>query len=386
MKSSLTNITHLSDDLLQQILIRMPSKYICRCKCVTKRWCDLISGSSFIYVLISYQHSLYNTFFMFFSSHEIMLTFLHHLQSLPTQNTPSSLIPRTNVQTQQNFNISSTMVILRGSVCGSSNGLILGCNNRYTCGYGYYVYNPFSKECIQIPPPSITFPECIYAVGFVCYKEKRRGNFIDNYSYRVVIIQSFIAKLSEFKVEVFSSETQQWEQHNVSLPNGFAFAPHWLLSFEYNGWLYFMGRKSIFVFDPYSNESYTLSYPDDADDMNIMSFGFLGSSCRSLRIGEIGHKYVMVWELQDDGNWHLIHRTDLSLYLSAKFCTDYHKRIGGFHPHDGDIVYLCSYIHGAFVANLRKNKFEPIDGYDKCNICPFQLELPLLMPSHASPK
>ncbi|KAF1869854.1 hypothetical protein Lal_00017431 [Lupinus albus] len=320
---------------------------------------------------------------MFFSSHEIMLTFPPNLQ-----NTPSSLITGINVQTQhQNFNISSTMMILRGSVCGSSNGLILGCNYRYTCGYGYYVYNSLSKECIQIPPPSITYPECIYAVGFVCYyKQKRKATFIGNCSYRVVIIPSFIVKLSQFRVEVFSSETKEWEQHNVTLPNGFAFAPHWLLSFEYNGWLYFMGRESIFVFDPYSNESYTLAYPEDADDMNIMSFGFLGSSCTSLRIGEIGHKYVMVWELQGDENWHLIHRTDLSLYLPAKFCADYHKRIGGFHPHDGDIVYLCSYNHGAFVANLRTNKFEPIPGYDKCNMSPFQLELPLLMPSNAPTK
>ena len=32
--------------------------------------------------------------------------------------------------------------------------------------------------------------------------------------------------------------------------DGFAFAPHWMLSFAFGGYLCFMGWTSIFVFDP----------------------------------------------------------------------------------------------------------------------------------------
>ncbi|KAK7255099.1 hypothetical protein RIF29_28502 [Crotalaria pallida] len=396
VKSSLTNITHLSDDLLQEIFTRLPSRSVARCKCVTKRWLGLISSLSFIHLFICYQHSLYNTFFLFISPRELMLTFPHffdepqpHLEFPPAQNTtPSSLIPRVNGQTQT-F-VSSTM-LLKVSVCGSSNGLILGCNTRYTCGYSYYVYDPLSMECIQIPNPPVTYSVCIYAVGFVCdafcYIGQSEGTLISNRNYRVVIIPSFIAKLAQFKVEVFSSETKQWMQLNVSLPNGFYFAPHWLLSYDFNGSLYFMGTESIFVFDPYSHRSKTLEYPRDVDAMNIMSFGFLGSSHGSLRIGEISLKDVKVWELlHEDEKWQLIHHTNLLPYLPKEFCADYHKRMGGFHPHDGDIVYLCSYNHGAYVANLSINKFKVIPGYDTCNFSPFQLELPLLMPPIPSPE
>ncbi|KAK7244328.1 hypothetical protein RIF29_39148 [Crotalaria pallida] len=392
VKYSLTNISHLSDDLLQEIFTRLPSRSVARCNCVRKRWLGLISNPSFIHIFIRHQHSLYKTFLMFISPRELMLTFPHvfddsqsHLQSLPTQNTLISLDSKVNGQTQ----IPSTM-LLKGTVCGSSNGLLLGCNTRYTCGYGYYVYDPLSKECIQIPNPPVTYPNCIYAIGFVCdsfnYKDKRKGTIISNRNYRVVIVPSFIERLAEFRLEVYSSETKKWVEYNVSLPNGFSFARHWFLSFDYQGWLYFMGKESIFVFDPFGHNCYTLAYPKDADAMNVMSFGFLGSSCGSLRISEIDSKGVKVWELQEDKKWQLIHQTNLSPYLPNNFCTDYHKRIGGFHPYDGDIIYLCSYLYGAFVANLRINKFEAIPGYDKCNISPFQLEFPLLKPLTSSPE
>ncbi|KAK7251493.1 hypothetical protein RIF29_34752 [Crotalaria pallida] len=392
VKYSLTNINNLSDDILQEIFARLPSRSVARCNCVRKKWLGLISSPSFIHFFICRQHSLYNTFLMFISPREVMLIFPHvfdesqsHPQSLSTQNTPSSLV--SNVTGQSQTLVSSTM-LLKGTVCGSSNGLLLGCNTRYTCGYGYYVYDPISKECVQLPNPPITYQKCIYAVGFVCdsfnYKDKKKETLISNRNYRVVIIPSFIEEFTIFRVEVFSSETKEWERLNVSLPNGFSFARHWFLSFEYKGWLYFMGTQNIFVFDPYGYDSYTLAYPEDANAMNIMSFGFLGSSCGSLRISEIDSKDVKVWELQDDGKWQQIHQTDLSPYLPNNFCSDYHKRIGGLHPYDGDIVYLCSYIYGAFVANLRTNKFEAIPGYDKCDISPFQLEMPLPVPLMSS--
>ncbi|KAJ1410022.1 F-box protein [Sesbania bispinosa] len=264
----------------------------------------------------------------------------------------------------------------------------VGC--KYTTGTGYFVYDPLTKVSTQIAPSPSWFKDSLYAVGFVCNPDydHAKDNPTPNRSFRVVVIPSFIRSASMFEVDVFSSDTGKWGQTTVNCPQGFAFAPHWLLSYEYEGWLYFMGRTSIFVFNPYTFDSEILKYPVGADSMNIMSFGYLGSSCGSLRIADIGLNDLKVWELIDTDDWQLLHRTNLTTKLPPQFCANYYKRVGGFHPYDGDIVYLHSYAEGVFVANLRTDKFEAIPGYEKSDISPFKLELPslpLLLPAPPKP-
>ncbi|XP_052724568.1 uncharacterized protein LOC128194038 [Vigna angularis] len=135
---------------------------------------------------------------------------------------------------------------------------------------------------------------------------------------------------------------------------------HWMLSLAYGGYLFFMGSTNIFVFDPMVLFSCTIDYPEDADAMNIMSFGYLGCSGGNLRIGEISNNDLRVWDLTYPLVWRLVHRTNLTELLPSRFCINYDKHVAGFHPYDGDIVYLYSYVDGVFVANLRTNNFLPI--------------------------
>ena len=109
-----------------------------------------------------------------------------------------------------------------------------------------------------------------------------------------------------------------------------------------------------------------------------MSFGFLGSSCGKLRIADIGHNDVRVWQLVEIEHWELVHHVNFSTYLPPEFCANYYKRVGGFHPQEGDIVYLYSYADGIFAANLQTKKFTSIPGYEKSDLSPFHLEVPLV--------
>jgi len=86
---------------------------------------------------------------------------------------------------------------------------------------------------------------------------------------------------------------------------------------------------------------------------------------------DIGDNDLRVWELMLSGKWDLVHKTNLFEHLPAKLCENYFNCIGGFHPYDGDIVYLHSYADGIFAANLWTNKFVPILCYDKFDINPF---------------
>lgn len=358
--SCLSNINNLPDDVLEEIFIRLPYRSTAICKRVCKRWLRLISTPSFPTQFISREHSLFKAYLTFLSPHQLMLGFFPQDFDF-------------NIQTHET--LLSPEILIKGSVCGYSNGLFLCCSNRYTTGHGYFVYDPLTKEWTHIPPyPEADQEERLYAVGFLsktCHPEE--GN--SNRCFWVVIVKSFIRRTYEFEVVVFSSEMRAWRRMYVTCANGFAFAPHWMLSFAYRGNLYFMGRTSIFVFDPVFLFSCTVDYPEDADAMNIMSFGYLGCSGGTLRIADIGHNDLRVWELIYPQTWELVHRTNLATHLPKEFCGNYYKRVGGFHPYDGDIVYLHSYADGVFAANLRTNKFAPVPGYDKSDISPFQLEL-----------
>ncbi|RDX63342.1 F-box protein, partial [Mucuna pruriens] len=361
---SLSNINNLADDVLGEIFIRLSFISSGRCKCVCKRWLGVISSPCFTTQVVSRQHTLFNTFFTFLSPHQLMLAFL-----------PSDFDFNSQIQ------MPSPDILVKGNVCGYSNGLFLCCSNRYTSGRGYFVYDPFTKECTYIHPfPEANKKQSVYAVGFLSETLNSTRYFW------IVIVNSFIRKTHAFKIEVFFSKGT-WRQFFMSCANGFAFAPHWMLSLAYQGNLYFMGMTNIFVFDPVFLGHYTIDYPEGADAMNIMSFGFLGCSNGTLRIADIGHNDLRVWELiwQEEGvdpinfvqRWHLVHRTNLSTHLPVKFCANYFKRVGGFHPYDGNIVYLHSYADGLFAANLLTNKFVSIPGYDKYDISPFQLQFPL---------
>lgn len=357
---SSSNINNLPDDVLGEIFIRLPCRSTAMCKCVCKRWLRLISSPSFSTQFISHQHSLLKTYLTFLSPHQLMLGFFPQNFDFNTQTHKAPLSPE---------------ILIKGNVCGYSNGLFLCCSNRYTTGRDYFVYDPLSKERSDIPAyPRADQEEGLYAVGFLSKTyDAEEGN--SNRCFWVVIVKSFIRRTYEFEVVVFSSEMGIWQSMYVSCADGFAFAPHWMLSFAYGENLYFMGRTSIFVFDPIFLFSCTIDYPEDADAMNIMSFGYLGCSGGTLRIADIGHNDLRVWELMYPQTWGLVHRTNLATHLPKEFCGNYYKRVGGFHPYDGDTVYLHSYADGVFAANLRTNKFVPVPGYDKSDISPFQLEL-----------
>lgn len=351
LSMSMANINHLSDDVLAEILSRLPFRSATQCKCVSKRWLGLISSPSFLGLCISHQHSLFKALFIFLSPHHLMLSFF--LNTPP----PSLLL------------LPSPDMLIKGNLCGCSNSFLLCSTERYTTGRCYYIYDPLTKECTHIPPSPATRDGYLYAVGFVSNPDGR---------FRVVLIESFTRTKNEFKAECFFSEIGEWRLAFVFCHHGFAFAPHGLLGIPFEGRLYFMGSTSIFVCDPFAKNFAmpVINYPQHTNPMNIISFGYLGHSCGSLRIADMGPDDVRVWELKDGDQWHLLHRTILSTNLPAKFCANHFKRVGGFHSYEGDIVYLCSYVDGIFVANLRTNKVEAVPGYEISDMSLFQLELP----------
>lgn len=61
-----TAATYLSEELLMEIMKRLPVKYILRCRCVRKSWYHLLRSSYFISLHSGYQNSLHK-YLLFFN-------------------------------------------------------------------------------------------------------------------------------------------------------------------------------------------------------------------------------------------------------------------------------------------------------------------------------
>jgi len=84
-----------------------------------------------------------------------------------------------------------------------------------------------------------------------------------------------------------------------------------------------MGKNNIFVFDPDFWFSDTIDYPQDADAINIMSFGYLGGTVKTPRIADISNNDLRVWEFK-----YLLYGIWCTGPISLnRFCSNDHKRV-----------------------------------------------------------
>ncbi|CAL1363012.1 unnamed protein product [Linum trigynum] len=216
-------ISKLGDDLLLEILIRLPNpRSACRCKSVSKRWSFLISDPSFNRRFVS-----------------------HHQRPplLLPSNDPQSIIPTI-------LPVPTDVDGLRFSVLDSFEDLLL-CGVTFPedidaeFSRSYFVCNVFTKQWIALPLAPEIPPGCVAVVprlvcepaifnnldmgdgeASVCYSE---------YRFRVVCICQCSLCI---KLYVFCSETGEWTKEAVVLDGDYLIQMKNVLSC--NGELFFV--------------------------------------------------------------------------------------------------------------------------------------------------
>ncbi|XP_050231788.1 F-box protein At5g07610-like [Mercurialis annua] len=183
----------VGDDLLCEILMRIPYKSAFVCKTICKRWLLLISDPYFIARSVAF----------------------HHLRQEQQCDDDQ---PALSLEFLPLYRRKKGPII----VVGSCNGLLL-------CIYGFnlhrasslassssrfasFVCNPFTRQWAAIPgPPRV--PSCM---GFICdpYFEMNEQMCINSScKFKVVAVPRFNTQTgdtTEFHVDVFSSETGKW--------------------------------------------------------------------------------------------------------------------------------------------------------------------------------
>ncbi|RXI01639.1 hypothetical protein DVH24_014988 [Malus domestica] len=226
-----SNIYDLPDSLLVEIFCRLPSyKSVSQCKCVSKRWCTLISDTHFMGRFLYLQRD-------------------RNQKPITTAiNTKGEEFLRRMSPSSQPLNqLFQRLVSFHGLkqepvVVGTYNDLVLCCASEFN-QHDYYICNPYTIQWVPLPPPPQV---CKFVlVGFICdlpyYNNKedyQPGDMIQlNADYRCRVVRLMdpddaddedkeildfsnfklidMRDFCTFKVQIFSSETGEWKETTV---------------------------------------------------------------------------------------------------------------------------------------------------------------------------
>ncbi|CAI0549523.1 unnamed protein product [Linum tenue] len=189
-------ITQLGDDLLVEILIRLPDpRPACRCKSVCKRWSSLISTPSFNRRLIHHHHRSWNQLPLPEDPNEL-------------QSTVRSFLPRVHIRDE-----------LR----------VLDCFKDWVlCGFwdleddnhesrrSYLVCNPFTKQWVALPlapKKHVDYAQSL-ARKFDLGDDEQAFVYSSEYRFRVVCIYNVGPTTM---LDVFCSESWKWTREILAI-------------------------------------------------------------------------------------------------------------------------------------------------------------------------
>ncbi|XP_062017583.1 F-box protein At5g07610-like isoform X2 [Rosa rugosa] len=177
-----------NEDLLKQLLLRLPARSLIRFKCVSKLWLSLISSPKFCE-----SHTLQNPIPKFSSATTDATTWF------------ISLLPNPNL----NF-IPDPQGLM---ILQSCNGLLLCTSpaDKFTISrqFKFYVVNPTTSRFseIALPPPSPTKPEPARLLSVALAFDPSKS-----LHYKLVCVSgsSTVSVHREIEIEIYSSETRTW--------------------------------------------------------------------------------------------------------------------------------------------------------------------------------
>ncbi|XP_058008001.1 F-box/kelch-repeat protein At3g06240-like [Hevea brasiliensis] len=144
---------HLTRELLEEILSRLPVKSILICRCVSKTWYSLISNPSFI----AHHHkktAARNSGLLFFSysTRELVWPFKENVRYLlyPDESFPANPIEELDCPLKDIKRFVDIVGSFNGVFC-----LSYGVYGRHTDGAA--LWNPSVRKIVNIPCPNVTF-------------------------------------------------------------------------------------------------------------------------------------------------------------------------------------------------------------------------------------
>ncbi|OVA11804.1 F-box domain [Macleaya cordata] len=365
--------TYLLDDIWFEIFLLLPLKSIFKYRCVSKLWLSLLSNPTFITKWIRFNNlsTSWTLVFRIGSPED------HHLD-IQTYSTASLDLYSKFISNHDGF--SFKFLQDKKFLLASSNGLVL-CSTSLNKHKRYYVCNPLTKEWVSLPPSSQQYSDKWVINGFIC--ESSSSFSSTSTCYKVVRIPRFKKRTTKFHVEIFSSDTGEWNIYEVCCPGRVSWqCPLFSNVVTHNGVMYWIGgRNKIIVYDLNNNNNKSAGHqcsfidlPKGRGRYDTFQNRCLGVSKGSICYGvlKISQKTLSVWVLQEDyinGGWvwDLVHKDiDLKDMLAEINCC---LLINGqlnaaelirplaFNPFDRNVVIFHCYMF-ILAFNIQTRRYE----------------------------
>ncbi|KAF9594583.1 hypothetical protein IFM89_033553 [Coptis chinensis] len=341
-----TDLTQfLCDELIMEILIKLPMKVLIISKCVSKRFQCLISEQTFLSRVVTRNKKLppLITGFFYNNYNDGKLNF--HTD-FPNDDTNALKCDLSFLRCKSNQH--------PVNVVASDSGLLLCAREKKgTNCIHYIVCNPFTKQCLELPQLSWGPSKC--AVLF-CYDNEEGSNKGREIEFKVLYFRCFGDDLLE--IDIYSSEKGKWEESKI--PNLLGFNYRLVRATLFDGsiylWDYCEYIKKIYAYDVKKESVRSIPLPPaclfGASDLLI------GVAAGSLYLSYEYYDFsFLVWVLVDGDRWSLMHR------LKHGLIENYPETLKSplaFHPLSCDLFLGWSGCAGALLCRMDSQKVELI--------------------------
>ncbi|TXG70580.1 hypothetical protein EZV62_005515 [Acer yangbiense] len=196
-----------NDDILTEILVRLPLKSILRCKSVSKQWRSLISGAHFCRRIYPDPYLVSGLL----------------LNNIFVDNLEYDFVPLTDKPTSPPFETLTFVNHPSGlEILQSCHGLLF-CSSFSNRDFGrdYYIYNPTTEQFRTLPlPPSCQDSTIVRGMTLaydphksphykvVCVRKPNSGqDYMGIYSR----LKDYLSNYSRYQIEIYSSEMRSWK-------------------------------------------------------------------------------------------------------------------------------------------------------------------------------
>ncbi|TQD71400.1 hypothetical protein C1H46_043067 [Malus baccata] len=269
-------MSNLSEEIIEDILSRLPVKSVCRFRCVSKLWLHLTTQPRFI------QAHLKRSQCKILLSSKDSLSSLDHLAPIDDDLLPLEL----------DFPLKGVQYLPWVPIVGSCNGLVCILPKPTT----YFIFNPTTRECLRLPG-------CPQLIDVGPPQGIRNSYNRVSFGYAPSIDDYKFVKVADgYMLHVFSLKNNSWKNFpdfpykhllndNGTCLNG---AVHWLC-----GPIGVGANRVIAAFDLAEEKFFELAPPDSVTDYQRFTTGVLGG-CLCLLHHSIGNiKQYWFWIMKD---------------------------------------------------------------------------------------
>ncbi|KAL2546036.1 F-box protein [Forsythia ovata] len=349
------------ENMLLEILLRLPPKSVFKFRCVSKRWNEIINDSFFLQSYAEQRKGLDDA--------GRLWAFI----LCPTGSTPIEIVPVLDNQI-------GTIQRDHGNFICSSNGLILcvHLHGNIFCGHNpitYTVLNPLTKKWVSLPSPANVNLGIL--MGLVC--EENIAQLVANYKVVHICNSNWD---NELMIETYSSKTGKWIESKLFATDYFRLRP-FVAPLVLNGIFHWtVSDVLIAIYDPddIGGENHLQLIEKPRAEGRSYSSGFSRSSDGLLWYGENIKQIMKFWMLPKGENgyrrsctiprqeWSLVHTVNLyslcdnySIISHVQACMQdyYDLYMIALNPNN-PLIMLFSIDGTTFLCNIVSKSVEPI--------------------------